>query len=38
MVSRASRRPRVSRVEIIGIVLFSLALIWLGLIAISLAQ
>jgi hypothetical protein len=33
-----SRRPRFSRAEIFGAILLSLALVWLGLMAISLAH
>jgi hypothetical protein len=37
-MSRSTRRPRVTRTEILGALLFSLALVWLGLMAVSLAH
>jgi hypothetical protein len=37
-LSRYPRRPRFSRAEIVGAVLLSGALVWLGLVAVSLAH
>lgn len=34
----SSRRPRITRAEIAGAFLFSLMLLWLGLMAVSLAH